>query len=79
MIKNIIMKNRYFIVFYRANHAEIGAFLFGSVSIKTNGTFIGSKDILKQIEKSSKEIIWGVVITNIIEISEIDFNTWNND
>ena len=61
-------KNRYFIVVY----AFPGG--FGSADFKThNGGYLNQQETIKTLKELSPTVE-GFVITNIIELSETDFN-----
>jgi len=65
---------RYFIVSY-SGFNDIGS-VTGFIDFSTDGCFLNLKTTIEQIKE--KQGIKECVITNIMEISEQDFNDWNN-
>lgn len=65
---------RYFIVSYSG---KINSNIFvGFTDFSTDGCFLNFKTTVEQIKE--RQGIKECVITNIMEISEQDFNDWNN-
>lgn len=67
--------NRYFIAFFIASSDNRR--MTGNIATKTGGEYLNSVDIRKDIEEEFEEDeARDVVITNIIELSEQDYNDW---
>lgn len=73
-MENIGQIKRCFIVFYRANKGN--SLVTGYINFITDGCFLNRKKTIEQISESSDGLTQ-IVITNIIEISESDYNDWN--
>jgi hypothetical protein len=70
--------NRYFIVFYIIGNSS--SLVHGNISFYTDdGTFAKQAEVVDEITKSYPQNARkhkDIVITNIIELSEEDYNTW---
>lgn len=62
---------RYFIVFFVAERDTKGF-----KSITTNGKFVHWSVAIEQIQKQNG--LKNVILTNLIEVSESDYNDWNS-
>ena len=72
---------RYFIVSYSAQKDFSGGHTIGDISISTNdGKFLNGGITRKQIiDMHPEQGFTNVVITTILEVNKIDFDTWNAD
>ena len=66
--------NRYFLVAYIGTH-PLGK-LTGFVDVTTKGQYLNRRFTIENIKELNKELS-DIVITNIIEITKEDFNSWN--
>lgn len=73
-----INKKRYFLVSYIAN--SFNGHTTGLMDFKTKKYYLNRDLTLKQISDKNKDLnLEQIVITNIIEISENDYNDWNKE
>lgn len=66
------MKNRYFLVSF--NFSSDSGHGFGNSKTVTNGGYLNEKEFLDSMKKEHK--FNSVIILNIIELSEQDFNEY---
>ena len=70
-----LLVSRYFAVAYSGRH-EDGIYT-GLIDIHTNSGYLNSAGTIESIRKAVG--ITNVVITNIIEMTKEDFDSWTND
>jgi len=67
---------RYFLIFYTGSLDTGGQQLGYMTSVIKNGNFVNAKDIVKWL-KEQNPTTTNFVITNLIELSKSDFETWS--
>lgn len=67
-------KYRYFIVFFSGKHNITREREFGEVCVKSD-VFVNPKAIFNEMEKNKFPLV-GLATTNIVEITENDFNVY---
>lgn len=70
-----IDRNRYFIVSFSLNNDKIHG--FGQRDFVTNGCYLNMQKTTEQIKSELKYENVGIVILNVIELSESDYNDWS--
>lgn len=70
-----IDRNRYFIVSFSLNNDKIHG--FGQRNFVTNGCYLNMQKTTEQIKSELKYENVGIVILNVIELSESDYNDWS--
>ncbi len=69
-----LLANRYFIVFYIGN--VINGKVTGYMEFTTyENSYLNKAMTIVQLSKNNLDIK-GIVITNILELNEVDFNEW---
>lgn len=68
-------KKRYFIVSFSLNNNKVHG--FGQRDFVTNGCYLNMQKTTEQIKSELKYENVGIVILNIIELSESDYNDWS--
>ena len=71
-------QNRHFLVFY-IGVCEDNSIVNGCCDFTTNGYYLNSKKTIELLMKNQKKETKSIVITNIVELSESDFNDWKAD
>lgn len=67
-------KKRYFIVSYNLSNGKV--YGFGQINIVTDGCYPSMQTTNEQIKSNLKYEDVGIVILNVIELSESDYNDW---
>lgn len=70
-------KKRYFIVAY--NHGNGRVHGSGGISFVTDGCYLNRSKTIELIKSTLRHVDEEVVIQNIIELSESDYNDWINE
>lgn len=70
-----IDRNRYFIVSFSLNNDKIHG--FGQRDFVTNGCYLNMQKTTEQIKSELEYENVGIVILNVIELSESDYNDWS--
>ena len=70
--------NRYFLVFYSGLCTDYSSTI-GCCDFTTNGYYLNSKKTIELLMKNQKKETKSIIITNIVELSESDFNDWKAD
>ena len=70
--------NRYFLVFY-SGLCNDNSSIIGCCDFTTNGYYLNSKKTIELLTNNQKKETKSIVITNIVELSESDFNDWKAD
>ena len=70
--------NRHFLVFYAGTCTDYSS-VTGCCDFTTNGYYLNSKKTIELLMKNQKKEAKSIVITNIVELSESDFNDWKAD
>ena len=65
---------RYFVVMYVAN--TVRGNITGNLDVTTNGEYLNRELTTENIKGSIKQDCSDIVITNIIELNEVDFDSW---
>lgn len=68
-------KKRYFIVSFSLNNDKVHG--FGQTGFVTNGCYLNMQKTTEHIKYELKYENVGIVILNIIELSESDYNDWS--
>ena len=69
--------NRFFLIFY-TGILENKSTITGCCDITTNGYYLNNKRIVELLKNKNKGVL-SIVPTNIIELSESDFEEWSSD
>tara|TARA_R110002020_G_scaffold49388_1_gene140518 strand:+ start:851 stop:1165 length:315 start_codon:yes stop_codon:yes gene_type:complete len=72
-----IVNQRYFIVSYIAN--VVRGSVTGNLDVVTNGEYLNRVLTTENIRESIRQDCSDIVITNIIELSKIDCESWSSN
>ena len=72
-----IVSQRYFIVSYISN--VVRGSMTGNLDVVTNGEYLNRVLTIENIRESIKQDCSDIVITNIIELSKIDYESWSSN